>query len=143
MSGESVRDLAQDLAAMLGTSASEVLGYIDSGDLMLVEGEPPPGFRPVFSSPTGRKVFASSQVRYRFQEYSDKLALLRTERASGRDNFFYVLDALRARTILHSIPLSSRICTRDKSTVTPHSFDTTWAPTSISAAIWGWRSIIL
>lgn len=95
MQGQSLHDLAQDMANVLGASIDEVHRHIDAGDLIMAKGELPPGFLPIFKTVTGRKISANYQVRYRYTEYGDQLAKMRAERESGRGNFFHILDVLR------------------------------------------------
>jgi hypothetical protein len=90
------RHLSAKIAQALGAPEAEVLRFIERGDLR-VEDEPAPGFMPVIKLNDGQTIVANAQVRFRYMGYSDQLALVRQERASGRHNFFRILDKLRAR----------------------------------------------
>jgi tRNA G46 methylase TrmB len=92
-----IRHLSGKIAKLLGAPEAEVLRYIERGD-MRVEHEPPPGFQPLMRTSEGQTIFANAQVRYRYMDYANQLELVRQERAAGRNNFFHVLNKLRAPT---------------------------------------------
>ncbi len=51
---------------------------------------------PVMELGDGSVVVANAQVRYRYIDYKSSLDRIRAERESGRDNFFHVIETLRA-----------------------------------------------
>jgi len=94
VSKASIHQLSQDIARALNGTHEDILRLIDGGHLR-IEVEKQPAFLPIFQTNDGQVIVADSQVRYRYLEWADHLALVREERKKGA-GFFQIIRKIRA-----------------------------------------------
>ncbi len=101
-----IQNYREQIKSALSLTDDEFQGYATDGGLKLFADALSPGYTPILTGVDG-VIAANGYVRFRHHAYSDELALVRSERAAGRENFPHILYQLRTQPPGNSKKLAS------------------------------------